>query len=61
MTPLRRRYTDDLRLHNYAPRTIDAYVARVALFARRFGLGTQCRKPLPAVRAFPRRMDRLVR
>jgi integrase/recombinase XerD len=36
VTPLRRRYTDDLRLHNYAPRTIDAYVARVALFARRF-------------------------
>jgi site-specific recombinase XerD len=37
MTPLRQRFIDDLRLRNYAPRTIDTYVSRVACFAKHFG------------------------
>lgn len=31
---LRQQFIDDLRLHNYAPRTIQAYVRAVACFAR---------------------------
>jgi len=46
MTPLRQRFLDDLRLRNYSPRTIEAYVAGVARFAKHFGrspelLGTE--------------------
>ena len=37
MTPLRQRFIDDLRLRNYARRTIDTYVSRVACFAKHFG------------------------
>jgi integrase/recombinase XerD len=37
MTPLRQRFIDDLRLRNYAPRTIDAYVAGVVRLARYLG------------------------
>ena len=37
LTPLRRRFIDDLRLRNQSPRTIETYVLRVALFARHFG------------------------
>ena len=37
MTPLRQRFLDDLRLRNYAKRTIDTYVGQVAAFARHFG------------------------
>lgn len=37
MTPLRRRYIDDLRVRNRSPRTIEAYVLRVAQFAKHFG------------------------
>jgi len=37
MTPLRQRFIDDLRLRNYAPRTIDSYVGQIAAFARHFG------------------------
>jgi len=37
MTPLRQRFRDDLRLRNYARRTIDTYVSQVAAFARHFG------------------------
>ncbi len=36
MTPLRQRLTDDLRIRNYAQRTISTYVAAVARFARHF-------------------------
>jgi integrase/recombinase XerD len=36
-TPLRQRFIDDLRLRNYALRTIDTYVGRVVAFARHFG------------------------
>ena len=37
MSPLRQRYIDDLRVRNYSPRTIEAYVCGVAKFARHFG------------------------
>jgi integrase/recombinase XerD len=37
MTPLRQRFIDDLRVRNYSPRTIEAYVAGVARFAKHFG------------------------
>ena len=36
MTPLRQRLLDDLRLRNYSPRTVQAYVAAVAKLARHF-------------------------
>ena len=36
MTPLRQRLIDDLRIRNYAPRTITTYVAAVARFAKHF-------------------------
>jgi integrase/recombinase XerD len=34
MTPLRQRLIDDLRIRNYSPRTVEAYVAAVAKLAR---------------------------
>jgi integrase/recombinase XerD len=37
MTPLRQRFIDDLRLRNYARRTIETYVGRVVAFAKHFG------------------------
>jgi integrase len=37
MTPLRQRFIDDLRLRNYARRTIDTYVSRIVAFANHFG------------------------
>jgi site-specific recombinase XerD len=37
MTPLRQRFIDDLRIRNLSPKTIEAYVAGVARFARHFG------------------------
>jgi integrase/recombinase XerD len=51
MTELRQRFTDDLRLRNYAPRTIDTYVGRVAAFARHFGRSPEVLGP-EEVRAF---------
>jgi site-specific recombinase XerD len=37
MTPLRRRFIEDLTIRNYSPRTIECYVALVARFAAHFG------------------------
>jgi integrase/recombinase XerD len=37
MTPLRQRFIDDLRIRNYSPKTIKAYVAGVVRFTRHFG------------------------
>ena len=36
MTPLRQRFSDDLRLRNKSPKTIEAYVHAVAKFARHY-------------------------
>jgi integrase/recombinase XerD len=36
MTPLRQRFTQDLQLRNYAPRTISVYLSAVARFALHF-------------------------
>jgi integrase/recombinase XerD len=37
MTPLRQRFIDDLRIRNYSPRTIEAYLAGVVRLAKHFG------------------------
>ena len=37
MTPLRQRFLDDMRIRNYAARTIESYVAGVSRFAKHFG------------------------
>jgi site-specific recombinase XerD len=37
LTPLRRRMIEDMKLRNFAPRTIQVYVERVATFAKHFG------------------------
>jgi integrase/recombinase XerD len=51
MTPLRQRFIDDLRLRNYSPRTIEAYVAGVARFAKHFGQSPELLGP-EQLRAF---------
>src|SRR5262245_30178346 len=51
MTPLRQRFIDDLRLRNYAARTIDTYVGRVACFPKHFGRSPELLGP-EEVRAF---------
>ena len=38
MTPLRQRMLEDLRRHNYAPRTRQTYVAQIAKLAKHFGV-----------------------
>lgn len=37
MTPLRKRMIEEMELRNFAPKTIDLYVDRVARFAKHFG------------------------
>ena len=37
MTPLRQRMIEDMKLRNFAPRTVQVYVERVATFAKHFG------------------------
>jgi site-specific recombinase XerD len=51
MTPLRQRFIDDLRLRNYSPRTIEAYVAGVVRLARHFGRSPELLGP-DDIRAF---------
>jgi integrase/recombinase XerD len=51
MTPLRQRFIDDLRLRNYSPRTIEAYVAGVARFAKHCGRSPEQLGP-EEIRAF---------
>ena len=51
MTPLRQRFIDDLRLCNYARRTVDPYVCQVASFARPFGRSPEVLGP-DEVRAY---------
>src|SRR5437764_11072355 len=51
MTPLRQRFIDDLRLRNYARRTIDTYVSRIVCFAKHFGRSPDLLGP-DEIRAF---------
>src|SRR5262245_6442400 len=51
MTPLRQRFIDDLRLRNYAARTIETYVGRIVCFAKHFGRSPDLLGP-EEVRAF---------
>ncbi len=51
MSPLRQRFLDDLRLRNYAPRTLQTYVAGVARLARHYGRSPEQLGP-EEVRAF---------
>src|SRR5215467_2939422 len=45
MTPLRQRFTQDLQLRNYAPRTVSTYVAAVARFALHFNRSPELLSP----------------
>ncbi len=51
MTPLRQRFIEDLRLRNYAARTIETYVGRIVAFAQYFGRSPELLGP-EEVRAF---------
>ena len=47
MTELGQRYLEDLRLRNYAPKTLQIYVGCVSLFARYFKCSPEDRGPEP--------------
>ncbi len=51
MTPLRQRFLDDLRLRNYAQRTVQTYVGAVSQFARHFGRSPE-HLGAPEIRAY---------
>jgi integrase/recombinase XerD len=51
MTPLRQRMIEDMRLRNFAPRTVQVYVERVATFAKHFGKSPE-RLGLAEIRAY---------
>jgi Phage integrase, N-terminal SAM-like domain len=40
-TPLRQRMIEDMKIRNLSPHTINAYVERVAAFAKHFGKSPQ--------------------
>ena len=40
-TPLRQRMIEDMKIRNLSPHTIEAYVERVAAFAKHFGKSPQ--------------------
>jgi site-specific recombinase XerD len=45
VSPLRRRFIDDLRMRNKSPRTIETYVLRVVQFTRHFGKSPEQAEP----------------
>jgi site-specific recombinase XerD len=51
MTPLRQRMIEDMKLRNYAPRTIQVYAERVAAFAKHYSKSPQVLGP-DEVRAY---------
>ena len=50
-TPLRQRMIEDMKLRNLSPHTVQAYVDRVAAFAKHFGKSPQLLGP-EEVRAY---------
>jgi Phage integrase, N-terminal SAM-like domain len=44
-TPLRQRMIEDMKLRNLSPHTVQAYVDRVAAFAKHFGKSPQLLGP----------------